>query len=147
MYSLEEFDEAKTKVLKYIVYKKRTENEVRQKFQNVIEDDMLEDVIDYLKDAKYLDDRDYINRAVNNFMALKNLSIKELKYKLMAKGLNKDLLDDYFYENKEDLILYEIKSAMNVIEKKKREMEEFEIKNYLIKKGYKLENIKVAFEQ
>lgn len=147
MYSLEEFDEAKTKVLKYIVYKKRTENEVRQKFQNVIEGDMLEDVIDYLKDAKYLDDRDYINRAVNNFMALKNLSIKELKYKLMAKGLNKDLLDDYFYENKEDLILYEIKSAMNVIEKKKREMEEFEIKNYLIKKGYKLENIKVAFEQ
>ena len=32
MYSLEEFDEAKTRVLKYILYKKRTENEIKTKF-------------------------------------------------------------------------------------------------------------------
>ena len=34
MYTIDEFDKAKTKILKYIVYKRRTEYEVRQKFKN-----------------------------------------------------------------------------------------------------------------
>ena len=32
MQDIEEFDKLKTKVLKYILYKKRTEQEIRQKF-------------------------------------------------------------------------------------------------------------------
>ena len=32
MYSIEEFDAQKTKVMKFIVFKKRTEQEVRNKF-------------------------------------------------------------------------------------------------------------------
>jgi len=39
-----EFDKLKTKVLKYVLYKKRTEYEVRQKFSNE-DNDMFEDVI------------------------------------------------------------------------------------------------------
>ena len=44
MYSIEEFDKQKTKILKYIMYKKRTENEIRIKF-NTIDEDLLEDVL------------------------------------------------------------------------------------------------------
>ena len=147
MYSIEEFDKEKTKVLKYIIYKKRTENEVRSKFQKEIDENMLEDIIEYLKEAKYIDDREYISKMINNFMLLKNLSIKELKYKLLNKGLDKDLIDDYFYENKEELEEYEIKSAKTIIEKKKRDLENIEIKNYLLKKGYINDNINKAFEE
>ena len=32
MYTVEEFDKEKTKVLKYILYKKRSEREIRNKF-------------------------------------------------------------------------------------------------------------------
>ena len=146
MYSAEKFNEAKTKIMKYIVYKKRTENEIRNKFQNEIEENMLEDIIEYLKEAKYIDDKDYIRRTINNIMILKNMSIKELRYKLMAKGLDKDLIEDYIYENKEELEEYEVKSASNIIEKKK-DLEEFEIKNYLLKKGFLQDSIKQAFEK
>ena len=120
----------------------------KKEYQSItcrIEEDLLEEVIEYLKEAKYIDDTEYIERTINNFKILKNLSIKELKYKLMTKGLNKDLIEDYFYKNKDELIQYEIKSAINIIEKKKREMDEIEIKNYLLKKGYKQDNIKIAF--
>ena len=54
MYTVEEFDKEKTKVLRYILYKKRTENEVRTKFQNTVEENLLDDIIDYLKEAGYI---------------------------------------------------------------------------------------------
>ena len=146
MYTVEEFDKEKTKILKYILYKKRSENEVRRKFAGTIEENLLEDVIEYLKEARYIDDKEYIRKTVNNFMALKNLSIREIKYKLQSKGLNKDDIDEYIYENKEELEQYEIKSASNIIYKKLPSMEEDEIRQYLLKKGYKTENINMAFE-
>lgn len=147
MYSVEEFDKGKTKVLKYILYKRRTENEVRTKFQNVIDEQMLEDIIEYLKQAKYIDDKDYIDRLINNFKILKNMSQLELRYKLIAKGLSKDLIEDYMYENKEELTDYEINSASKIIIKKQRDLEKQEIITFLLKKGYKKENINKAFDQ
>ena len=145
MYSLEEFDKAKTKILRYILYKKRTENEVRTKFKNDIEEEMLEDAIEYLKEAKYIDDEDYIEKTINNFKILKKMSIMELKYKLQAKGLNKDLIEDYIYQNRDELIEYEINSAEKIILRK--DQEKPEIVSYLMKKGYKRDNINKAFER
>lgn len=137
MYSPEEFDEAKTKVLKYILYKKRSENEIRNKFSLTIEENLLDDIIEYLKQAGYINDSIFIEKTINNFMLLKNLSIKEIKYKLLAKGLNKDQIEDYIYSHKDELEEYERKSAENIINKKSSSMDEEEIKQYLIKKGYK----------
>ena len=141
MYSIEEFDLEKTKVLKYIIYKRRTENEVRKKFQNEIKESLLEDIIEYLKNANYINDKEYIEKIINNYKTLKKLSNLELKYKLLEKGLDKNLIEDYFYEHKEDLQEYEINSANNIINKKRKDMEDKDIKNYLLKKGYKQENI------
>ena len=147
MYTIEEFDNAKTKVLKYILYKKRSEQEVKQKFSNVREEELLEDVIDYLKEANYINDKEYITKTVNNLKTLKNLSIREIKYKLMSKGLDKNDIEDYIYENKDELEEYEEKSAKNIISKKIVSMEIEEIKQYLQKKGYKQENINEAMEE
>ena len=146
MYTIEEFDREKTKILKYIIYKKRSENEVRNKFSSTINQELLDDIIEYLKEANYINDKEFIEKTVNNFITLKNLSIKELKYKLMSKGLNKDDIDDYLYENKEELEEYEIKSASNIIYKKSSTMEQEEIKQYLLKKGYKNDKKKQAFK-
>ena len=147
MYTVEEFDREKTRVLRYILYKKRTENEVRTKFGKTIEENMLDDIIDYLKEAGYINDKEYIRKTVNNFMVLKNLSIREVKYKLLTKGLSKNDVEDYIYENKEELEEYETKSAENLIYKKAASMEKDEIKQFLLKKGYKIENINKVMEE
>lgn len=146
MYTIEEFDKEKTKVLKYIMFKKRSEYEVRNKFSSTIEEDLLDDIIEYLKEANYINDNNYIKRLVDEYINLKNLSIKELQYKLLSKGLNKNMIEDYFYEHKEELEEYEIKSAGNIIYKKQQALDEEEIKQYLLKKGYKYESIKCALE-
>ena len=147
MYTIEEFDKEKTRVLKYIMFKKRTEKEIIIKFSKTIDESLLEDIIQYLKEAGYINDEDYIERAINEFIALKTLSIKEIKYKLLAKGLNKNLVDDYIYNNIDKLDEYESKSATKIAIKKSTSMDETEIKQFLLKKGYKPENIETAIEE
>ena len=146
MYTVEEFDREKTKVLKYVLYKKRSENEIRQKFSKNIEENLLEDIIDYLKEAKYIDDKEKNQKTVNNFIALKNLSIREIEYKLYSKGIKKQDIEDYIHKNREELNEYEIKSARNIVNKKVTSLEIEEIKKYLTKKGYKKDNVNTALE-
>ena len=143
MYSIEEFDQLKTKVLKYIMYKKRTENEVKRKFANE-DSELLEDVIDHLKEIGYINDKSYVERAIAEFMNLNNLSLKELKYKLQAKGVDIDAMEDYIYSHREELEDYEINSAKNIILKKQNSMEEQNLIQFLLKKGYKMDSIKQA---
>ena len=57
----EEFDNLKSKVLKYVLYKKRTESEVREKFKDISEN-KLEDIINFLKDYNYINDAEYIEK-------------------------------------------------------------------------------------
>ena len=145
-YSIEEFDKAKTKVMNYIMYKKRTEYEVKNKFSKKLEENLLDDIIEYIKEAGYLSDLEYIKRAISEFQALNNLSRKEIKYKLYSKGIENNLIEDYFSENSEELYDYELKSAKNIFIKKQRAMDEDEIKNYLRKKGYREDIIKQVLE-
>jgi len=147
MYTIEEYDKEKTKVLKYVIYKKRTEREIRIKFKSLIEENILEDVIQELKENGYISDENYIQRSVNEFMALKNFSIKEIKYKLVSKGISNSLVEEYINKNEEELNEYEQKSADNIVIKKSVNMEETEIKQYLMKKGYTEEHIKDAINK
>ena len=146
-YSIEEFDKAKTKVMNYIMYKKRTEYEVKNKFSKTLEENLLSDIIEYVKEAGYLSDIEYIKRVVLEFKALNNLSRKEIRYKLYSKGISNSLIEDYFSENSEDLYEYELQSARNIFIKKQNIMDKEEIKNYLRKKGYREDSIKEAIEE
>mgnify|MGYP004540858757 FL=1 len=147
MYTIEEYDKEKTKVLKYVIYKKRTIREIKTKFKTLIDENMLEDIIEELKENGYISDENYIKRAVSEYMALKNLSIKEIKYKLISKGIPNSMVEEYVLENIEELEEYEQKSADNIVIKKITNMDETEIKGYLLKKGYREESIKNAMQK
>lgn len=142
-----EYDKLKTKVLKYIMYKKRTEKEVIQKFESSIDEEILEDIIEELKENGYINDTNYIERAVNEFIVLKNMSIKEIKYKLFAKGLSNDIIDEYISNHIEHLIDYELQSIKNIFYKKQSSMEIEDIRAFLQKKGYMSDNIKEALSE
>ena len=135
---LEDFEKQKSKVMNYIMYKKRTEYEVRQKFNKTINENTLDKIIDYIKEAGYLNDKEYIERAINEYIALKNISIYEIKNRLYSKGISKDDIEDYIYEHREELEEYENRAKENIIIKKATTMDENELKNYLYKKGFKV---------
>lgn len=142
-----EFDQLKTKVLKYVLYKKRTEQEVRKKFSSSQNANRLDDVIDNLKENGYINDTNYIQRAVNEFMAINTLSLREMKNKLYAKGLDTNLTENYFIEHEEELEEYELNCAKKVIVKKQMQLEKEEIERFLYKKGYHSSCIRKAYEE
>ena len=144
--NIEEFDKLKAKILKYIMYKKRTEKEVIQKFSSSVDQNLLEDVIEHLKEIGYINDENYIERAVNEFIAINTLSIKEMRNKLYAKGLSSDIIDTYFDKHEDEIKEYELKCAQKIILKKQTQMEKEEIEQFLYRKGYLPETIKEAFE-
>ena len=136
----EKIDKLRAKMLKYILYKKRTEMEVRQKFAEE-DENLVEDAIEYFKELKYIDDWNYIERSVQEFMNLKSLSMKEISYKLGQKGVSKNLVDEYMRKHEDELLEYEINSAKKIWNKKIQNSDENSVKEFLYKKGYKQETI------
>lgn len=137
---VEKIDQLRSKMLKYILYKKRTEMEVRKKFSNE-DENAVEDAIEYFKELKYIDDWSYIERSIQEFMNLKNLSRKEVSYKLCQKGINKKLVDEYMTSHGEELLEYEIRSAKAIWNKKIQNADENSVKQSLYQKGYTQETL------
>ena len=145
MEEIEEFDKLKTQVLKYVLYKKRSEAVIRQKFSKNA-GKMLDNVVQYLQENNYINDDLYIEKAVNEFQRLKNMSIREIEYKLLSKGIDKNKIENYIYNNKEELTEYELNSAKNIAIKKQNQLEKEDIILYLKKKGYTSETIRMIEE-
>ena len=100
---------------------------------------MLEDIIEYFKEANYINDYDFIERQVREYMALKTMSIKEIKYKLAGKGIDRKIMEKYINEHYDELKEYEKKCIEKIRIKKSGAMEEQEINQYLYRKGYQSE--------
>ena len=139
-------DKIKTRLLKFIIFKKRTENEVFNKFKDEYDNELLSEVIQQLKELKYIDDQEYIEKYVLDTLKLKTLSIKELKFKLQTKEIARNLIDKYFEKHYNELYQYEIQSAKKIfVKKSNKELQD--IKNYLFRKGYLSETIRTAQDQ
>ena len=113
-YSLAEFDNAKTKILKYVLYKKRSENEIIKKFENEFDLDLIQAVVSDLKEKGYVNDANYIKRSVNEFMALRNLYEKSSAKKITQKKFSKmEEIDIKKYLMKKGYKSDSIKEALN----------------------------------
>ncbi len=143
---LKQYDKYKSRVLKYALYKKRSEAEIINKFSKEIPEDILVSILRDLKQYNYIDDNNYIKRTVNEFMAIKTLSKYEIKNKLLAKGIKLDLIEDFFEKNSEELDEFELKSCKKLIKKNINSKEEKKLIEYLYRKGYSQETIKEAIE-
>lgn len=145
-YDIVEYDKAKTKILRYVLYKKRTEAEALRKFEGEMSKSLIKKVVKDLKENGYIDDQNYIRRSFDEYMALKNMSICEIKHKLFARGIKLKDFEKYAEENQDKLIEYEKNSAKKIVEKRLKGAEDFEIKRYLINKGYGSDSISEAIE-
>ena len=132
------------KLVKYVVFKKRTVNEVRQKCKTLkYEEETIEEIIEYLIENGYLNDENYVERYIQNVMKLKNCSINEINIDLLKRGIHDDLIEKYITEELEE---FEEDSAKILAEKKVKTMEIEKVKRYLINKGFSYGNVTKAID-
>ena len=132
------------KLMKYVVFKKRTEKEIRDKCKMMkYEDDYIDEAITYLKENEYINDERYIEKYIQNIIKLKRCSINEIKIDLLKRGIADDLIDKYIDE---ELEAFEEESAKILAEKKIKTMEVEKIKRYLLNKGFSYSNVSKAID-
>lgn len=135
------------KLMKYVVFKKRTEKEVRQKCERLeYTEEYIEEIIDYLLENKYIDDVVYVEKHIKNIMALKNSSVYEMRVDLLKRGVPQEYIDAYMNTHMEELNDFENESARKLAIKKSKSMEIEKIKRHLMSKGYSYANIADAID-
>lgn len=132
------------KLMKYVVFKKRTENEVKNKCKMLkYDDEQTDEIIEYLKENGYINDENYVDRYIKNVLRLKECSIKEIKIDLIKRGVDEDLIEKYITEEVEE---FEENSAKNLARKKLKTMELDKVKRYLLNKGFTYSSISKAID-
>lgn len=157
--TIEEIDEIKTQIntkkakayaLRYLTGKLRSENEIRQKLKQYGFDGETRDiVIEHLKGLGYINDRLYVQKFLYDRNKLKPKAKKMLKYELLKKQIDEDIIDEILCEWKLD----DATTAENLVNRKfgKYDLNDEKIKKrvfyFLKNRGYSYEIFKHVIEK
>lgn len=134
-----DFEEAKEKAVKYLVLTLRTEEEVKSKLRKLnVDDDVIDEVIQYLNSIGYIDDSKYVDAYLKQCVSMPKYSIYEIRMKLIQKGVNKDIVAKKIEEwDKSD---YEKILVEKLLNGKLKNMESIKQKAYLYRRGFNISN-------
>lgn len=144
-----EYIKARGKAIKYIMYKFRTEHEVRNKLLELeFNEDIIDKVIFDLIELEYINDNEYVKKFIESNKKSKKNSKSMIKLKLRDKGIDIVTIDKYFIEND----FNEIDTIKNILLKKRFSSNlEYEEKNkiiaYCVRKGFCLSDVKKAIKE
>ena len=135
---------AKSRSLHLLNARPYTQKQLSDKLQtNGYPKEVIEQTMEYVKSFGYINDNAYVEQYINNHSAKK--SMREMKEKLLQKGIKRDVLEAYmetFTEEQDDT--YAIKALL----KKKRYSpvdatveETRRIYAYLARKGFRYDDI------
>ncbi|MBQ6860147.1 MAG: RecX family transcriptional regulator [Clostridia bacterium] len=135
------------KLMKYVLFKKRTEKEVRQKCDRLeYTKEYTDEIIDYLIENRYIDDVLYVEKHIKNIMMLKISSVYEIRMDLLKRGIPQEYIDSYMNTHIEELNDFENESARKLAIKKYKSMDVEKIRRHMISKGYAYSNIADAID-
>lgn len=144
----EEYIKARTRAIKYIMYKFRTSEEVRKKLEELeFSKEVIDKVIEDLIQLEYINDEEYVRKFIESNKKSKKLSKNMLKLKLISKGIESDVIEKYLAE----LNFSDVYSIIKILEKKNfLKTIDFEQKNkiklYCVRKGFSLSDINKAIK-
>lgn len=133
------------KLMKYVLFKKRTEKEIRQKCKQLdYSEEYTDEIAEYLKEAEYINDKVYVQKYIQNVLKLKTSSIFEIKMDLLRRGIDEDEIEKYIDD---ELYEFEERSAIALARKKYKAVGEIDkVKRYLMNKGYSRSNVSKAID-
>lgn len=155
------FDVVYLTALRFLAHKPRTEAEVVQKLKRYLsthpievdvgQSELIAQVIDLLKEEKFINDKEYVSQYSSTSLASGKRSSLFVKKFLLGKGISKDLVEDVLTEHKDNdrntaknlaLKKYNILSDKKLPDRKIRE----KVITYLLGRGFKFEDASDAVD-
>ncbi|MBO5930079.1 MAG: RecX family transcriptional regulator [Clostridia bacterium] len=143
-------EQAKTYAAKLISARSYTERAIRKKLSDHIGDsETVEKTIGFLKEYRMIDDRDYARRFAADCMHLRKLGSRQIKYKLMEKGICASLAEQTI----EELGCQEKEAETLLTLMEKKLGGDFDTKNilkarrYFAYRGYSFDDIDTAIQK
>ena len=148
MEKTESYIKARTRAIKYIMYKLRTSKEVYDKLIELgFDEKEVAIVISDLIQLEYINDEEYVKKFIASNKKTKKLSKSMIKIKLRNKGISDETIEKYF----NDLEFSDIDAIIKILDKKKflKTMdfdEKNKIKLYCVRKGFSLSDVNNAIK-
>lgn len=139
----EEIAKARREAMTFIARKMRTEWEIVNRLrQKGFESSIIDTVMTDFRDKKYVDDADYAEMYIRDFLKFKKDGIYKLRQKLQEKRINSRLIETAIekYVNRDD----QVNKALNLARRKMNSLQSCENKKekiyrYLVQKGFESE--------
>jgi regulatory protein len=130
--------------LKYISRYPKTEKELRIKLQQKwYNSDEIRYTMDYLKSKNFVDDSLFAESYVRSELVNKWKPVIIIRNKLYKKWVDKSLINEIINEYEEDILVGIFQKIKKEIDNyKKKEVDWFDIIQKLMRKGYRLDDIK-----
>jgi len=131
----------------YLSYKKRTEKEIRDYLKKCeIAEDVIQAVIKYCYDNRYIDHDDYAKSLMNTMLNTTDKGPDIYRQKLFGKGIERPLIDQYYDRYTEEITAERMQKLVQKQLKKhrgktSRHMASQKTIQTLVQKGYNLNNI------
>jgi regulatory protein len=148
------FDRYYNLSLRYLSYRPRSEKEVldylyeKQKKAPKLTDEIITQILEKLKEYKFIDDAEFVKFWVKSRTEYKNKPIRVIEYELKQKGISQSLISENLSENKnktdlesaKKLALKKMDFYRSLDPDKRRE----KVMNYLLRKGFNYDTVKKA---
>ena len=137
---LSEFGKLYQRTLEWVLVRPRSEKETfdylyKKIYEKKLDKNYINEIIERLKNKKYLDDEHFAEYYVENRFVKKGISARRLKMELMKKGIKKEIIEKVLggsARNDEDEIL-------KIIAKKRARYDDEKLIQYLCRQGFSYE--------
>lgn len=143
--------------LRYLSYRPRSEKEVldylkeKQKKAPNLSDEIISQIIDKLKEYKFIDDVKFTQLWIEQRSKYKGKPIRVIEYELKQKGISQDLIKSSLFEK--DKKETDLENAKKLAKKKmdfyrglSLEKRREKVTNYLLRKGFNYDIVKQAIK-
>lgn len=142
----EMFLKGKNKALNILSKASQSEKKIREKLENDFEEDVIDEVLDFLKKYNFINDNELASKIVTTNVNLNKYGKNKIKQNLYNKGIEKSTIDEAISEIDIDA---EFKNALYLAEKRYTRVKNEDPKkayakvaNHLAYKGFNYDIIK-----
>ena len=135
-----EYGKLYQRTLEWVLVRQRSEKETsdylfKKIFEKKLDKNYINQIIEKLKNKKYLDDSEFARWYVENRFVKKGVSRKRLQMELMKKGVSREIIEKVLKESGRD----EEEEILKIIAKKRAKYDDDKLIQYLARQGFSYE--------